>query len=431
MKRPRVRLRRLVPLAFVLLPPLFWTLVLTITPTEWARTRIVAQLSKASGRPIRLAHLRIGVLGGVELANLEIGAPGGGADPWLKAASARINVSVLQLLAGQVQPSEIRVNGLTLRVLRRSDGTLELADLLRAGPAEADDANSGSCEPAGLELWLSDGRVTIIDEPSETRLELAGVEGHATLQGRQASLHALRGTLNGGPFELAASIDRTHAEPSFEGKFHAHRVAVNEGSNLLPYLVPVLSGTSEADSADARLALSVYVRGQGKSREALRRSLVGQGSIGLDPVVLEGSRLLTEVDHLIDLPSQVLAGSVKSDFVIKNGRVSTENLTLNIGDLPIVLAGWTDFDGVLDYRVRPEALTSRLPGKAREFLSDLSIDLNDISALHVTGTLDAMQVSFDEGAAELAGRRGDPGRRGDDRVKLRNIGRRLKDRLLR
>src|SRR5215213_11268567 len=137
MKRRRVRVRRkwLVPLALLLLPPLFWGLLLAITPTEWARSRIVARLSAATGRPIHLGALNIGPLGGVRLADLAIGAPGADSDPWLKVASARINVSVLQLLAGQVEPSEIDVRGLVLRVLRRADGSLELADLLHPEPA--------------------------------------------------------------------------------------------------------------------------------------------------------------------------------------------------------------------------------------------------------------------------------------------------------
>src|SRR4051794_22058441 len=88
MKRRRARVRRkwLVPLALLLLPPLFWALVLAITTTEWARSRIVARLSAATGRPIHLGALNIGPLGGVRLADLAIGAPGADSDPWLKVA---------------------------------------------------------------------------------------------------------------------------------------------------------------------------------------------------------------------------------------------------------------------------------------------------------------------------------------------------------
>src|SRR4051812_20098167 len=156
MKRPRSRCRRRVALALLLLPPILWATVLAVTPTEWARTRIVAQLGRSTGRSVRLGSLRVGFFGSVYLAGLEIGAPGSGGDPWLKAPWTRINVSMLQLLAGQVEPSEIELRGLSLRVLRRKDGTLELADLLAArDPAEAATTPQAECAgPASLEVTL-------------------------------------------------------------------------------------------------------------------------------------------------------------------------------------------------------------------------------------------------------------------------------------
>jgi AsmA protein len=432
MKRPRVRLRWLVPLAILLLPPLFWSLILAITPTEWARTRIVARLRAATGRSIQLGSLKIGALGGVHLANLEIGAPGSDRDPWLRVASARINVSVLQLLAGQLDPSEIEIRGLKLRVLRRQDGTLELSDLLRSGPSDPHDGAECDCPgPSALEVWLRDAEVTVIDEPSRTRLELTQVEGRATWQGRLASIPTLHGTLNGGPFNLAASLDRTGAGPAFEGRLRAEGVNLNDGTNALVYLIPVLSGTVDDESVNGRLDANLYLRGQGATRDALRRSLVGQGSITLDPVALDGSRFLAEVDQLVDLPGDVDVGTVKSDFTIKSGHVTTDNLTLNVGGVPIVLAGWTDFDGNLDYRVRTDRLTDQLPGKAREFLADLAIEPRELAAVRVLGTLSAMRVSMEGVAAESLLGKDEISLPLDDRRHLRDLGRRFRDRILR
>lgn len=433
MKRPRVRLRWLVPLAFLLLPPLFWTLVLAITPTEWARTRIVARLRAATGRSIQLGSLKIGALGGVNLADLEIGAPGSDRDPWLRVASARINVSVLQLLAGQLDPSEIEIRGLKLRVLRRKDGSLELSDLLRSGPTN-DPHGGADCDcpgPSALEVWLRDAEVTVIDEPSRTRLELTQVEGRATWQGRLTSIPVLHGTLNGGPFTLAASLDRTGADPLFEGRFRAEGINLNDGTNALVYLIPVLSGTVDDGSVNGRLDANLYLRGQGATRDALRRSLVGQGAVTLDPVALDGSRFLAEVDHLVDLPDGVDVGTVKSDFTIKSGHVTTDNLTLNVAGVPIVLAGWTDFDGNIDYRVRTDRLTQHLPDKAREFLADLALEPKELAALRILGTLSVMRVSVEGAAAKSLLGRDEVSVPLDDRHELRNLGRRFRERILR
>ena len=50
-------------------------------------------------------------------------------------------------------------------------------------------------------------------------------------------------------------------------------------------------------------------------------------------------------------------------------QIGTEDLTVNVAKVPIVLTGWTDFDGKIDYRVKSQQLTEKLPGKARNILS--------------------------------------------------------------
>lgn len=428
MRRLRIRVRRLVPLAFLLLPPTLWALVLTIAPTEWARTRIVAKLNKKSGRTIHLGQLNIGVLGGIRLSDLEIGSPHSSSDPWLKARSVKINVSVWQLLCGQVEPSRIAVDGLTLRVLRRKDGSLELADLLHREGSASSDEEKEPCEPQALELTLSGGHVSIIDEPSRSHVELANVEGHAISQGHVSTLHELRGTLNDGPFSLSASVDRSSAEPRFEGRFHGRSMALIGMSSALTYVIPVLSGLPDPQSIDGKMRLDVYLRGQGKTRVALRRSLIGQGALVLDSITLTGSRFLAELSDILDLAGGEAAGTVHSDFLVKQGRVGTENLTVDVGRIPIAFAGWTDFDGALDYRLRTDNVTQRLPSQAREYLSGFSIDLKSVSSFHVTGTLDAMDLTLDGKPLGLTAK---DGKAGSDRQRLRELGRKFRDQIIR
>ena len=124
--------------------------------------------------------------------------------------------------------------------------------------------------------------------------------------------------------------------------------------------------------------------------------------------------------------------AVESDFVIRDRRVRTDNLTVNVGKTPVVLSGWTDFDRRLDYRIQVDRLAQRLPSKAREVLADLEIDLKGLSILNVRGTLDAVEVAVDR--RPMAQQRGvapNPDRRLDDRRRLQDLSRRLRDRILR
>src|SRR4029077_6203647 len=126
----------------------------------WARQRIVARMSEASGRSVRIASLRVGALGGIYLTGLEIGAPGASDNPWLKVAEAHLNVSPLQLLCGRVEPTETEVRGIDLRVLRREDGSLELDDLVQgtetAPAAPETEPGSTSCPLSRLSLRIRD-----------------------------------------------------------------------------------------------------------------------------------------------------------------------------------------------------------------------------------------------------------------------------------
>ena len=40
-------------------------------------------------------------------------------------------------------------------------------------------------------------------------------------------------SMNGGPFEVVAQLDRTTKSPSFEGQIRAHGIALNHGMNAL------------------------------------------------------------------------------------------------------------------------------------------------------------------------------------------------------
>jgi uncharacterized protein involved in outer membrane biogenesis len=433
MKCPRIRLRWLVPVSLLLLPPLFWALLLSVIPTDWARQRIVARLSEASGRSVRIATLRLGTFGGIYLTGLEIGAPGAPDDPWLRVAEAHINVSPFQMVCGNVQPTRTDVRGAYLRIRRRQDGTISLADLIRGAddPRGAAPAHAENCPLGHLALRIEDARVDLIDVPTGTRLEFRDVEGRAAWEDRLAIVQEMRGSLGGGTFELTAQLDRSDRTPAFEGQFRAEGVAMSGGMGALSYLVPALSGGP--DRPDGTLAINLYLRGEGTTRDDLRRSIVGHGSIRLDPIELEGSRLLGELAPVVELPAQGRIGSASSDFEIKQGRISSDDLTIRITRVPIVLQGWTDFDGRVNYRLRTDNLAERLPGKARDLLADLSIEAPSLATLRVEGAIDAPTITLDGVRLNPAAAPREAAAPGpdDDRQRLKDLGRRFRDQLVR
>ena len=263
------------------------------------------------------------------------------------------------------------------------------------------------------------------------RLEFRDIEGRATSEGRNATIQELRGTLNGGSFEVVAQLDRSTAAPSFEGHLRARRIELNQGMSALGYLVPVL--LNPAGSLDGTLDIDLYLRGKGATRAAMRETVVGNGSVTLDPIHLDGSRFLTELAAVLELPAQRRVGSVTSDFEIKQGRIHSENLTVNFSKLPIVLAGWTSFDGRRELPASRRKRDGTAPGQSARTAGG-PVDRRQ-------GPLRAQDRRRDRRSRRHAcgvpltltpaGGPGDPSGPGDDRQRLREVGRRLRERILR
>jgi AsmA protein len=435
MESPRVcRRRKLCRLVAVVaavaaLPILLWTAVLLIAPTGWARGRVERELEEATGRKVAIEAIRLGPLGNLRVRGLAIAEKTTPDDPWLKVAEARLDVHLLRLLTGRCKPSDIDVDGLDLRVHRRADGTLEFGDLLASDPkAQASGRSRSSDEPCpGATLRLGGARVTVIDEPSGSRVDLSGINGTATWDGRVADVPILKGGLNGGTFAFALHYERSDREPSFRAEFRARGVALGGGDGAIRALglfAPVVAADVAGD-IDGRCDFVLALRGQGSTAEAIKRSLAGHGSIKLDPIDLTGSKIYAAFKAARQIRRASRVGSVESHFAVGNGRVVTDDLTVTIARLPTVLAGWTDFDGRIDYTVKSDALDSRLPPEARGFLGELRRDLGELSHLRITGTIDAPQVFA--GTVGMNGR----GLKDEDKARLEEAARVLREKYLR
>jgi AsmA-like C-terminal region len=342
----------------------------------------------------------------------------------------RLDVGLSQIVRGKLRPTRIDVDGVDLRVFRRADGTLELADLIRPvpvpAPRTAASASSRSPEDR-IAVVLRHASVSVDDQPTQTRLQLRDVEGEGYSEGPKAVIELLRGTVNGGPFRFAAQMDRTASNLGVEAQFRADDVAVDDGMTILRYVVPVLAGAPSA--VKGRLNTDVYVQGQGTSWPALCKNLTGHGTIALNPIDLAGTPLVAEISKFADLSGPRRIGSIHTDFVYKDRRITTDHFSLNLGRVPITMSGWTDLNGRIDYQMKIEGLDQRLPDKARRILGDLKLDVGSLISLTLRGTLNKMVVQVN-GVPIDGNRIRETGLKREDREKLRGLARQLRDNLL-
>jgi hypothetical protein len=398
-----------------------------VAPTPWAKGRVIAALEARTGRSVRLESLAVAPLGGVRLSKLEIGSPGDVDDPWLKAATIRVDMGLARLMLGNSEPTAVEIDGVNLRVLRRADGSFELADFLLPDAEPANGAPSHHGERT-VKFHVRAETISLIDEPSLTRLCLRNVDSEGIREGRRVVIHHMRGTLNGGPLRFAGELDRGSSTRAVAGRLQVEDVVLDDGMSVLRYAVPVLAGASL--HLKGQLDADIDFAGQGATWDELVQSLHGKGVIAIDPIDLDGAPLVGELSKVAELSRQGRMASIRTDFVIKDKRIATDHFTLNIGTVPMTLSGWTDFDGKLDYKINLAGLDKRLPGDARRILGELNVNLGRLDMLSLQGTMSRMVVQLNGLSLDRDFMK-EVKIKKEDRDKLRVLGRQLLDRISR
>ena len=449
MKKPGKRFLRLVAVV-VLAPPALWIGLLILLPMGWARDRVVAALGASTHQVVRIEKVRLRPWGGLELTGLEIASPSTPDDPWLRAATVSVDGRITDFLHNRVKPTACRASGVAMRVHRNRAGVMEFDGMFGQAPPRPNlpTGRHDVAEPDDHELSVSldDARVTVVDDATGTRLDLAGVHARATVTRARIDLTDLAGTINGGRFAATARVDRA-AGHAISATIHARDVNLGVGMGSLAYMIPLLAPNGKSDHARGTLAIDADLQAHGDSGAELARTLTGRGNLALEGLTLDDSRILDEVQTLLPVPTRGQLGSLNGHFAIADRRVSTADTVLKVAEVPIDLAGWSDFDGRLDYLVKCEQLgkavnrlTNRLPSEAREFLADLQVnDLASLADVRVFGTIDRPHVksvglppapkkTAAANAKPVAKR---PGLRASDKAKLKEAANRLLERAIR
>ena len=122
---------RCVRVAVLLIPPLLWVGVVLVAPTDWAKRHVVAALEAANGS-LGSPGASVGAAAGRRSTD----GPGNRLTADDRRSLAQdgeppSSTSACSISSAAISgPRSVEVDGVNLRVLRRADGTLELADLI-------------------------------------------------------------------------------------------------------------------------------------------------------------------------------------------------------------------------------------------------------------------------------------------------------------
>ncbi|WP_435017136.1 AsmA-like C-terminal region-containing protein [Tundrisphaera sp. TA3] len=431
-KCPRLR-RKLIKLGIVAAPVLAWAAVILIVPTEWARTRLSNNLSQATGCPVRIGSLWMGMFGSLRMRDIVI-SEDQSSSTWLVVPEAHVDVHLGQVLLGRCAPGEIRLLNPSIRLERARDGSWAAGRKRSARLVHEQSPDEGA-EPAKAStcLVIEGGNLDLIDQASGLQFALSEIAGRGTVGDGFATVEEFRGMLNGGRLSLAAHIEHEGESTRFEADLRTHGVVLDQSFSGLAYLAPIAAGGE--GGVRGTLELHLAASGGGRSLDEALRTLQGNGSVMISPLDLEGSKFLSELDILDQWDPADRVGVLSCDFSIGKRRISTENLCLRVDRLPLVMAGWTDFDGRYDYGIRTEQMTAMVPRDAKGWLKEMGVNFDELKGLRIQGTT-TQAVATLNGHPLLEDPKAGPSRgpragRDDEHSRLRESARRIRDRLFR
>jgi AsmA protein len=367
---------------------------------------------------------------GIKLGRLTLSEPGG-KEGFLALDAARVAVAVMPLLSKQVQVQRIEVDGLKATLVKRKDGTLNIADLAggaadkegaakdRSKVGAGDTAAPVRIDIAGIKI--ANAQLTWRDEKAGTTTTLSNLDlGSGRVQadsGRQtlaveALALAAKGKTGADSFELKLDVPRLDIAPD-KSSGETVNLAANlagSGRNLVARLV--LSGVEGNAKAlkIGKLALDLDAK-VGESAVKARIDSPVAADMAAQTLALEklaGSLDLANPQMPMKQLKLPLSGSLRADLAKQSAALdlgtrfdeSKIALKLKVAKFaPLALGFDLDIDTLnVDKYLPPKKAEEKVAASPAPAGKDAAADKLDLSALKghdVNGALriGALQVS--------------------------------------
>ena len=366
---------------------------------------------------------------GIKLGRLTLSEPGG-KEGFLALDAARVAVAVMPLLSKQVQVQRIEVDGLKATLVKRKDGTLNIADLAGGGDKEGaakaapkvgagDTAAPVRIDIAGIKI--ANAQLTWRDEQAGTTTTLSNLDfgsgrvqadsGRQTLAVEALSL-AAKGKTGADSFELKLDVPRLDIAPD-KSSGETLKLTANlagSGRNLVANLV--LSGVEGNAKAlkIGKLALDLDAK-VGESAVKARIESPVAADMAAQTLALEklaGSLDLANPQMPMKQLKLPLSGSLRADLAKQSAALdlgtrfdeSKIALKLKVAKFaPLALGFDLDIDTLnVDKYLPPKKAEEKVAASPAPAGKDAAADKLDFSALKghdVNGALriGALQVS--------------------------------------
>ena len=365
---------------------------------------------------------------GIRLGRLTLSEPGG-KEEFLALESARVAVAVMPLLSKQVQVRRIEVDGLKATLVKRKDGTLNIADLLGGGekPGGAKPGAGVGADGTPLQIDIAGIRVanaqlTWRDEKGGSTTTLSNLDlgtgrvqadsGKQTMAVDTLSL-AAKGKSGGDAVELKLEVPKLLVSPEKAGGESLSLVATLTGSGRNAAARLVLSGV-EGNAKALKIGKLTLDLDAKAGESTLKAHLDSPVTAALAAQTLTLEKLAGSIDlahpqmpmKQLKLP---LSGSMRADLAKQSAALDLDTrfdeskiaLKLNVAKFaPLALGFDLDIDALnVDKYLPPKSAQDKAPaGKTAppgKEATEGKLDFSALKGLDVNGALriGALQVS--------------------------------------
>jgi hypothetical protein len=209
------------------------------------------------------------------------------------------------------------------------------------------------------------------------------------LQQGTVATRTMTAAVNGGTVSGRAAIALDGVTRKHLVEVDASGVAMdNDLAGLLSSVVPffiVKDGGRVTGRADVRVRLE----GEGADWKAVKRDLVGEGTLKVVDGTVSSSGIIGAVVQVLGGASELAFQTLETAFSVRDRRVWNDRLSVDGKEHNMILKGSTHFNGTLDYAISAKVLGMG-PKKRAKFAAILDADGN--LPFRLGGTLDRPEV---------------------------------------
>ncbi|MBI5629490.1 MAG: AsmA family protein [Elusimicrobia bacterium] len=291
-------------------------------PPEKIRALLVGQAQKTLRRELRLGEVSWSLVKGLSARDLAVSEfPDFKAGTFAQMRSFDLKVRILPLLRRKLIVDRVRIEGLALSVVKRSDGSYNFTDLSASSAPAKPQPSAGAAAGAGVALPLSfDVNRAHISGSRFTYQDLAQGE-HAEISGLEAVIKNFRLS---GPFEL---------ELSFKSSGRLFKRSVRGGLSF--------SGSLDLGNQDpARISADIkqltvrYLDWRAQAEGKIENLKKPKGQLAFSFLSKEAEILSGEVSGAAVLPGPEAQAAFEGDFQVKTPGFKGNALSGLVASLP-------------------------------------------------------------------------------------------------